>query len=392
MQQALPQPHRPRASFPRTICGKSQDFNTRKDNKCCKLSCCNRCTFCTRTLPKERAKSRGSRLSIEKKSQIKICEKCFLCHSIVLCPTCKQCPKCCTKTTCRARLQNLWQTWLDLGAGPKVVQTLREGYSLPFRTRPKLTRYPTVFQPTIFGPKTKQQVETHSRSEQVKSLPQGGEIQTGNTRNHQNLPSTRGVGHIHRFQRRLLPYPNTGAIQKVPQVSCPGPDISIQGPSLWSIHGTHGVYCGSKRGEVHGHAQGYKNPPVPRRLVGQSQVPPSLSPAYPNSGENLPRPWLASEFGKIRAGTKTGLQLCRLPVRSQVRSGPAHTGPVAEPTGKVKVTACTTVLSDPAVHVTDRIINSHRKTSSPRSVTYEAHPVASQKQLASTGITRKGHS
>ena len=26
-----------------------------------------------------------------------------------------------------ARLQNFWQTWLDLGAGPKVVQILKEG-------------------------------------------------------------------------------------------------------------------------------------------------------------------------------------------------------------------------------------------------------------------------
>ena len=43
-----------------------------------------------------------------------------------------------------ARLQNFWQKWLDLGAGPKVVQILREGYTLPFRTRPKLSRVPTV--------------------------------------------------------------------------------------------------------------------------------------------------------------------------------------------------------------------------------------------------------
>ena len=43
-----------------------------------------------------------------------------------------------------ARLQNFWQTWLDLGAGPKIVQILREGYTLPFRTRPNLTRSPTV--------------------------------------------------------------------------------------------------------------------------------------------------------------------------------------------------------------------------------------------------------
>ena len=43
-----------------------------------------------------------------------------------------------------ARLQNFWKTWLDLGASPKVVQILKEGYTLPFLVRPKLVRFPTV--------------------------------------------------------------------------------------------------------------------------------------------------------------------------------------------------------------------------------------------------------
>ena len=43
-----------------------------------------------------------------------------------------------------ARLQNFGQIWLDLGAGPKVVQILKEGYTLPFRTRLNLTTFPTV--------------------------------------------------------------------------------------------------------------------------------------------------------------------------------------------------------------------------------------------------------
>ena len=43
-----------------------------------------------------------------------------------------------------SRLQNFWQTWLELGARPKIVQTLKEGYTLPFRIRPNLTRSPTV--------------------------------------------------------------------------------------------------------------------------------------------------------------------------------------------------------------------------------------------------------
>ena len=43
-----------------------------------------------------------------------------------------------------ARFQNFWAVWLDLNASPKVVQILKEGYTLPFQARPKLSRSPTV--------------------------------------------------------------------------------------------------------------------------------------------------------------------------------------------------------------------------------------------------------
>ena len=43
-----------------------------------------------------------------------------------------------------ARLQNFWQTWLDLGVSPKVVQIRREGYTLPFWIRPNWTSSPTI--------------------------------------------------------------------------------------------------------------------------------------------------------------------------------------------------------------------------------------------------------
>ena len=43
-----------------------------------------------------------------------------------------------------ARLQKCWDKWEALGLSPKVVTTLREGYTLSFRFRPNLTRSPTV--------------------------------------------------------------------------------------------------------------------------------------------------------------------------------------------------------------------------------------------------------
>ena len=43
-----------------------------------------------------------------------------------------------------ARLQQFWEKWETLGASPKVIRILREGYTLPFRFRPTLTRSPMV--------------------------------------------------------------------------------------------------------------------------------------------------------------------------------------------------------------------------------------------------------
>ena len=248
-----------------------------------------------------------------------------------------------------------------------------------------------VFQPTFSGTQTQQQVETHSGPKQIKPLPQGGEIQNGDTGNHQDIPPARGVGNLSRLQGCLLPYTNTGTVQEILKVPCPGLDLPVQGTTLWSVHSAHGVHCVSKGGETDGHTQGYKDPPIPRRLVGESRIPPSLSPSHPNSGQDVPGSGLAGELRKVRIGAQTSLQLRRLPVRPQVRPGQTDTGPMAKSSRKNTNTAVITGLSGPTVHVLDRSVDSHRETGSPRSVTHETHTVAPQKQLEGTGISGKGH-
>ena len=157
-------------------------------------------------------------------------------------------------------------------------------------------------------------METYPRSEQFKQIPQGSKSQNGDTGNHQDLPPAGGVGDLNRFQGRLFPHTNTGTVQEISEISCAGSEITVQGSAIWFIHSTHGVHCGSKGGETDGHTQGYKNPPVPRRLVGESQIPPNLSPAYTGSSENMSGSGLAGEFREIRTGAQTSLRLCRLPV------------------------------------------------------------------------------
>ena len=235
-------------------------------------------------------------------------------------------------------------------------------------------------------------METYTGPEQSKPLSQGGDIQNGDTGNHQDIPPARGVGNLNRLQGRLLPHSNTGTIQEIPEIFHPRPGIPIQSTTFRSVHSTLGVHCSSKGGETDGHAQGYKNPPIPRRLVGESQVPPGLSPTYSGLSKNVPRPRLAGECREVGAGAQASLRFCRLPVRPQVRSGLIDTGQVAKPSRENKRTFITTDLPGPAVHVLDRFVDSHRETSSPRPTAYEAHTVASQKQLESAKISQQSDS
>ena len=120
---------------------------------------------------------------------------------------------------------------------------MREGYTLPFRFRPHLTRSPTVisnyhnptkqsfllealyqlinknavepvenqnslgFYNRLFGTQTQQPVETDPRPEHLEHLFKHRDVQDGNPRDNKNLPPSRGVGHIHRFQEAYFHIP-----------------------------------------------------------------------------------------------------------------------------------------------------------------------------------------
>ena len=131
------------------------------------------------------------------------------------------------------------------------------------------------------------------------------------------------------------------------------------------------------------------DPPVPRRLIVESQAPLSLSPACTATTKNMSGTGLVGEFRKIRAGPQTSLRLHRLPVQPQMWPGLANTRPVADPSAKDTGTTVLAGLSGPAVHVLDRAANSHREASSPWPTTYETHTVTSQKQWEGTGISGK---
>ena len=247
-------------------------------------------------------------MSIKSVSQIKICETCFLCHSIVLCPTCKNCPKCCKRSTCRGQATNLLENLAGSGGRSENSSNPERGlhpslsdppptHTVSFSHKPlcqspqeqlpagsitsayrqkrsgkgSKSKVSRVFQPTLSSPQTQQQMAANPGPKQPKSLPQGGDIQNGNAGNHPNIPPARRMGYLSRFQGRLLPHTNTGTIQEISKISCSGPDLSVQGTALWSVHSAHGVHCVSEGSQTDGHAKGYKDPPIPRCCVNTDE-------------------------------------------------------------------------------------------------------------------------
>ena len=121
--------------------------------------------------------------------------------------------------------------------GPILVRGITSAYEqrcsrASFKIEPVQNHWASS---TFLDSKTTQLLETYSRSEQTK--PFGG---------HQDHPPIRGVGYLNRFQGCLLPYINTGTVQEISEISCPGSDIPVQSSAFWSVYSTHGVHCSNK--------------------------------------------------------------------------------------------------------------------------------------------------
>ena len=332
-------------------------------------------------------------------------------------------PNVATNLPVGARLQNFWQTWLDLGAGPKAVQILKEGYTLPFRTRPNLSRNSTVI--SNYG-------NPHRNLSLLDALHQ---LLEKNAIELVHKPNSLGffnrlflVPKPNNKWRPILDLSNLNPFLKVERFKMETPETirtSLQrGEWVTSIDFKDAYFHipiqeqSRKYLRFHVKGQTYQFKAL---LFGLSTAPLEFTVIakevklmaihkgirihqyvddwlvratshrvclqQTSTSRNVPETGMASELRKVGVGAQAGFQLCRLPVRPSVRLGPTYTGPVAKPSRQNTGASKSTGLSGPRVHVIDRPVNSHRKTGSSRPTTYETHSVASQKQLESTGIS-----
>ena len=300
------------------------------------------------------------------------------------------------------------------GFESKCSHHIEGGCTLPFRFRPNLTGSPTVIsnyhnpakqsfllealyqlvnkntvqpvenqnslgflQLAIVGSQAQQPVETCPGPEHLEHLFKLRVVQDGDPRGNKSLPTGRGVGHIHRLQRRILPYTNSQSVQEVHASSPPGSVLPVQSPTLWSIHSSHGVHSGGQEVKLMALQRGIR---IHQYLDD----------------------WLVRAFthDTCLQHTQTLVTLCQelgwlvksqnwLPVQPERGKGQTHTRALA---GLDRQDPGNTVRSGtpgPAVHVPPRSTHSNRRASPPRATSHEAHTVALGKQLEGPRVTRE---
>ena len=387
----------------------------------CILKSCDSCTFCSY----RRHVFQGSIASRKRLFPAKACRRCFFCKTVRFCDQCKRCSNCCNLSSCRGQAAGVLA---DLGlygsqsmGGVHLKERLHPPLSdkasshsgtfdseplcdfcqaEPFTgvgsvalsqtshrtgTQPVL---PRVLQPPLFGSKTKQQMAARFGSQCSKPVSACKNLQDGIPRVHKVVSLARGMGHIARLQRCILPHSHKPGFPKISTVPPGRSNSAISSLAIRPLHRSYGVHHCGQGGKAHGSGKWNPVTPVPRRLANPESdqrvlLLPDIGPSDPLSGTRLGR-----ESAQVRIGPKTDLRLCGLPVRPEPRSSPSHSSEMADfdPFSPRK-----TILLSETVHVPHRSPNSNRKTGAVRKITHETHSVAPQTELAHSRISREKH-
>ena len=176
------------------------------------------------------------------------------------------------------RLHYFRRDWLTNKCSDNVLNIITNGYVLPFISKPNLVRAPLIqsgykalqkelaltscIQSLLFKERNRKggkckisqvlqspvsctqaspKVEASNRPKQAQHLPTGRKVQNGNTRVHQGLSDSRGMGVVDRPSRRLSSHSHPPKLQEVPKVLPQVSSVSVHFPSLSTSHGPSGL-------------------------------------------------------------------------------------------------------------------------------------------------------
>ena len=158
-------------------------------------------------------------------------------------------------------------------------------------------------------------------------------VQNGNSRVHQDLPDSRGVGIVDRSVGRLPAHPHPPKLKEIPKVLLQGSGVPVHLPPVRAGHSPPGLYNDHKGSETNGPLKRTQNSPIPGRLA--DQVPVSGGSPSEHSGSGRPNSVLGvdNKSGKIRTETYSGVFVCGLRIPPRFSPCKTHSREMAQTSG-----------------------------------------------------------
>ena len=391
------------------------------------MSCCQSCTFCLKC---ERAATKERRKSlIKSESRNKICESVFSVDHCVFAPIAPNVHNVVNAHLIGGRLQKFWQKWSLLGANPRVVSILRDGYILPFKIRPPLVRDPLIvsgYANPLRNLYLKEALQALLQKEAVEMVRVRTSLAFFNRlfivpKPNQKWRPILDLSALNKFlsvKTFKMETPETIRISLQQGEWVTSLDFSdayfhipvhMQSRKYLRFHFQNQSYQFKalpfglstapmeftfvvKEAQFNGSIPRYKDPPVPRRLVDSSPYQRILPPGHSIPPRPLPGVGLDNQCTKVRTRTQTDFRVRGLQVRSLPGTGLTDPEPVGVDPSKVGIHPIQTKLPSQELHVPDRPTYSDGKTGSPGETPHETHPVAPKTTLESSRIPGKGDS
>ena len=175
------------------------------------------------------------------------------------------------------RLRSFSRDWQTNKCSSIVLNIITNGYVLPFLSKPNLVKFSLivseykalpkdqaltdcilsvkernrkggkckisqVLQSQVSSPQASATLEASNRPKQAQHFSRHRKVQNGNSRVHQDLPDSRGVGIVDRSVGRLPSHPHPPKLKEIPKVLPQVSGVPVHVPPLWAGHSSPGLY------------------------------------------------------------------------------------------------------------------------------------------------------
>ena len=190
-----------------------------------------------------------------------------------------------------------------------------------------------VLQSPVSSTQASPKVEASNRLKHAQHFCTRSKVQNGNSRVHQDLPGSRGMGIIARSIRRLPSHPYPSKLKEIPKVLPQVAGVPVHLPPFRTSHSPAGLYNDRKGSEANGPLKRTQTSPIPGRLADQVPVSGGSNSEHSGSGRSNPVLGLDNKSGKIRTETYSNVFVRGLRIPSTFSPCKTHSREMAQTSG-----------------------------------------------------------